>query len=66
MDPSVQIPPPQTQTMSDSPTEPACSNTPLGEMKIPEPMMFPKHKSNSVGYLHTPVDEEIKLQLHTF
>lgn len=42
MEPRAQIPPPQTQMMSDSPTEPACSSTPLGEMNIPEPMMFPE------------------------
>lgn len=35
------MPPPRTQTKRARPTEPECSRTPLGEMKMPEPMMFP-------------------------
>ena len=35
------MPPPSTHTIREKPTLPACSSTPLGEMKIPEPMMLP-------------------------
>lgn len=64
MAPRAQIPPPHVQTMSDSPTEPACSSTPLGEMNIPEPMMFPEEMSKGLVILRLPVDTE--LPLYTF
>lgn len=38
------MPPPNVHTTSANPTEPECSRTPLGEMKIPEPMMLPAEK----------------------
>lgn len=51
MEPRAHIPPPQIQTMRDSPTEPACSSTPLGEINIPEPMMLPVEKRKSFTLL---------------
>lgn len=36
--------PPRTQITNARPTEPECSRTPFGEIKIPEPMMLPVHK----------------------
>lgn len=59
MEPRAHIPPPQIQTIRDSPTEPACSNTPLGEMNIPEPMMFPVMEKRSFSYLLMPEDTKI-------
>lgn len=46
--------PPSTHTISARPTEPECSRTPLGEMKIPEPIMFPVEREKVLlEYTHT-------------
>lgn len=46
------MPPPNVHTTSANPTEPECSRTPLGEMKIPEPMMLPAEKKAVMLYCH--------------
>lgn len=50
--------------MSDSPTEPACSRTPLGEMKIPEPMMFPEGTAvQTLGVVSTQTTADHQMDL---